>query len=99
MKLDIIIPKIIILLSVMVIGICLMRYVISKPEEIISNVNSVEGSSSVSEGTRYVLDEKASPIETDETKMNNTDAQDTSELENLIENLSKQAEKNNIENP
>lgn len=99
MKIDIV-PKLIILLSAAVIIICVLRYITCEPEEIITYASPVNSKISTdAELTKYVLDESLARKRSDDVKMNNTKAQDTSELEILVEDLSKQAENSRIDDP
>ena len=94
-----IIPIIIILISVAVIGGCAVRYVLYKPKEVQYIFFHEKEMDTDVNATKYVLDEARPPKTEDNIEAKKTEAQDTSELERIVEELSIQADKSNIADP
>ncbi|WP_026667597.1 hypothetical protein [Butyrivibrio sp. AE2005] len=94
-----ILPVIIILVCTAVVGGCAVRCFFYNSEEKVQYIGSYEKELDTNtSGTKYVMDE-VSPPKKEEIEAKQTEAQDTSELERIVEDLSKQAEKSNIVDP
>ncbi len=95
-----IIPIIIILVCIAVMGGCAVRYFFYVPKEEVQYIGSYEKELDTdANGTKYVMDEVSPPKKDETVEAKQTESQDTSELERIVEDLSKQAEKSNITDP
>ena len=95
-----ILPVIIILVCAAVVGGCAVRYFFYKPEEKVQYISSYEKELDTDTiGTKYIMDEVSPPKKEENIEAKQTESQDTSELERIVEDLSKKAEKSNIVDP
>ena len=98
-KLGYLIPGLIICISLSLIGICLGLYFSTEDTEYVRYVyQGRDNPDTDTNKPKYKLVE-STVEETEEVENTNSDAQDVSELEQLIETLNKQAAKENVINP